>query len=335
MRQGLKLILLFIISQLIVSCTARRLIPEGKYIVHKNTVELKEKKEGFSRSDLAAFVGGQQTNKSFLGVRFPLWVYYQTDDKVDKKFWRWINEKVGSPPVYFEDGIAETASNQMTRYLDNVGYFNSTVESEVDFKKFKAEVVYKVETTNPYRINNFEYDISDSMLTQWIEPIKANTPIKAGNIYNVYRLDEERSRITDYLKNNGFYKFSRDFIYYEVDSSLNNHSMNIKMLIDSIETDQGEKAHQRYFINKVVVFPNFKPALLNKPITDSSRLEVLVGRNQEPHEIRFYSVEDMRIRPQTFGQIIQLHNGEPFSVRKLKQTYRGLGNFRVFFYHND
>ncbi len=88
---------------------------------------------------------GQQTNKSFLGVRFPLWVYYQTDDKVDKKFWRWINEKVGSPPVYFEDGIAESASNQMARYLDNVGYFNSTVESEVDFKKFKAEIVYKVE----------------------------------------------------------------------------------------------------------------------------------------------------------------------------------------------
>lgn len=329
MRQGLKLILLFIISQLIVSCTARRLIPEGKYIVHKNTVELKEKKEGFSRSDLAAFVG-QQTNKSFLGVRFPLWVYYQTDDKVDKKFWRWINEKVGSPPVYFEDGIAESASNQMARYLDNVGYFNSSVESRVDFKKFKAEIVYKVITTDPYRINNFGYGISDSVLSQWIEPIKTNTPIKAGNIYNVYRLDEERSRITDYLKNNGFYKFSRDFIYYEVDSSLNNHTMNIKMLIDSIETDQGEKAHQRYFINKVVVFPNFKPALLNKPITDSSRLEVLVGRNQEPHEIKFYSVGDMRIRPQTFGQIIQLHNGEPFSVRKLKQTYRGLGNFRVF-----
>lgn len=329
MSQGLKLILLFIISQLIVSCSARRLIPEGNYIVHKNTVELNEKKEGFSRSDLAAFVG-QRPNKSFLGVRFPLWVYYQTDDKIDKKFWRWINEKVGSPPVYFEEGTAEAAANQMSRYLNNVGYFNSTVVSEVEIKKFKVEVVYKVKTTTPYRLNDFDYAISDSLLTKWIAPIKDNTPIKSGNIYNVYRLDEERSRITDYLKNNGFYNFSRDFIYYEVDSSLNSYSMNVKMLIDSIGTDQEKKAHQRYFINKVTVFPNFKPALANEQPTDSSRLEVLTVKNSKPHELYFYSVGDMRIRPQTFGQIIQLHNGEPFSMRKLKQTYRGLGNFRVF-----
>ncbi len=262
MRQGLKLILLFIISQLIVSCTARRLIPEGKYIVHKNSIDLKEKKEGFTRSDLAAFVG-QRPNKSFLGVRFPLWVYYQTDDKIDKKFWRWINEKLGSPPVYFEEGTAESASNQMKKYLNNVGYFNSSVVSDVSFEKFKAEVVYKIETTVPYRINAFEYAISDSALAMWVEPRKTNSPVKVGNVYNVYRLDEERGRITDYLKNNGFYNFSRDFIYFEVDSSLSNHTMNVKMLIDSIETDQEKKAHQRYFINKVAVFPNFKPSLVD------------------------------------------------------------------------
>ncbi|MBZ0242246.1 MAG: hypothetical protein K8F24_03440, partial [Bacteroidales bacterium] len=139
MSQGLKLILLLIISQLIVSCTARRLIPEGNYIVHKNTVELNAKKEGFSRSDLAAFVG-QRPNKSFLGVRFPLWVYYQTNNKTDKKFWKWINEKVGSPPVYYEEGTAEAAANQMTRYLNNVGYFNSKVVSQAKIVRFKAEV---------------------------------------------------------------------------------------------------------------------------------------------------------------------------------------------------
>ncbi|MDY0076928.1 MAG: BamA/TamA family outer membrane protein [Bacteroidales bacterium] len=329
MSQGLKLILLIIISQLIVSCTARRLIPDGSYLVHKNTVELKEKKEGFSRSDLAAFVG-QRPNKSFLGVRFPLWVYYQTNDKTDKKFWKWINEKVGSPPVYFEEGAAEAAANQMTRYLNNVGYFNSTVVSEAKIIKYKAEVIYKVETTTPYRINEFEYAVADSALAAWIEVPKASTPIKTGTIYNVYQLDEERGRITDYLKNNGFYNFSRDFVFYEVDSIFGNYTMNVKMRIDSINTDQGQKAHQRYFINKVTVFPNFKPALINDPITDSSKLDVFAGRNREQHELYFYSVGDMRMRPQTFGQIIQLHNGEPFSMRKLKQTYRGLGNFRIF-----
>lgn len=329
MSQGLKLILLLIISQLIVSCSARRLIPEGRYIVHKNTVELNEKKEGFSRSDLAGFVG-QRHNKSFLGVRFPLWVYYQTEHKTDKKFWKWINEKIGSPPVYYDEGLSESAANQMSRYLNNVGYFNTSVISNVKLKKFKAKVTYKVQASTPYRIDKLDYDVSDTVLAEWIEPLKAGAAIKSGSIYNVYQLDEERGRITDFLKNNGFYSFSRDYIYYEVDSSFNNRTMNVRMLVDSVETDGIKQAHQRYFINKVSVFPNFRPTHSAEAITDSSRLEVFTGKNRPPHELYFYSVGDMRIRPQTFSQIIQLHNNEPFSLRKLKQTYRGLGSFRVF-----
>jgi len=329
MSRGLKILLLFFVGQLVLSCTARRLIPEGKYIVHKNTVELSKKKEGFTRSDLSSFVG-QRPNKNFLGVRFPLWVYYMTEKNTDRKLWRWVNEKVGNPPVYLDKDLCESAASQMTRYLDNVGYFNSTVIPEVHYKKFKAEVVYKVQTTAPYRLNEFQYAVSDSSLAEWLAPKRIGSEVKEGDIYNVYILDEERNRLTDYLKNNGFYTFSRDYIFYEVDSSLMSQSMNVKLIIDSVKNDGKAQAHQRYFINKVSVFPNFKPALVNSPIKDSSKLEVIVGREKKLHELNFYSVGDPRIRPQTFSQIVQLHNGEPFSLRKLKQTYRGLGNHRIF-----
>lgn len=327
-RAGLFLIFVLLVQ----ACSTRRLVPDGKYLVNKNRIEIENpsnEKISFTKSDLAAF-SGQRTNKLLLGTRFSLWVHYKTIKKTDRKFWKWINEKIGKPPIYLDNSLTQSGADQMGRYLRNLGYFNSEINTSANTSKFRAEVIYTINPRQPYTIRNFEYAIEDSTLAKLVKPLKLQTELTEGANYNAYKMDEERDRITDYLKNSGFYAFSRDYIYFEVDSNFKKQILDVRLLIDSLKTEQGKVAHKIYLINKVSVYPNFIPAQANQPLTDSIKLDLKAGRSRKPYSMHFYSVGDPRIRPQTFGQIVQLHEKDPFSLKKLKQTYRGLGNFRIF-----
>ncbi|HOI32186.1 MAG TPA: hypothetical protein PLC47_05425, partial [Bacteroidales bacterium] len=327
-RLGLFLIIVLVVQ----ACSTRRLVPEGKYLVNKNRIVIENptnQKLSFSKSDLTAF-SGQRANKQLLGTRFPLWVHYKTISKTDRKFWKWINEKIGKPPIYLDNSLSQAGSDQMGRYLRNLGYFNAEISTKANTSRFKAEVIYTLNPRQPYTIRNFEYAISDTSLANRVRPLQLQSELAPGANYNAYKMDEERDKITDYLKNNGFYAFSRDYIYFEVDSNFKQQVLDVKLLIDSLQTEQGKEAHKIYLINKVTVYPNFVPAQAGQPITDSIKLEFKAGKDRKPYNMHFYSVGNARIRPQTFGQIVQLHEKDPFSLKKLKQTYRGLGNFRIF-----
>jgi hypothetical protein len=93
MKSIFKIILFLFAVVLIQSCSTRRLVPEGQYLVTKNVVDIQNEtneKTTFTKSDLAAFAG-QPTNNQIVGTRFSLWVYYKTIQKTDRKFWKWIN----------------------------------------------------------------------------------------------------------------------------------------------------------------------------------------------------------------------------------------------------
>lgn len=314
------------------SCTAKRFVPEGKYLVHRNNFEIEtDAKVNFSKSDLAVF-NGQRSNKSFLGTRFQLWAYYVTEKHTEKRLYKWLNETVGVAPVYADQLLTTNATTQMKGYLNNIGYFNSQVTGSVIKRKYKAEIVYTVKPSRPYIITKIGGKIQDSALAAYVDRIKPASRIKNGMVYNVYELDEERDRITDYLKNNGYYFFSRDYIFFEVDSNQRNYSMHLDMRIDNLPpADSGKtRPHQRYHLNKVRVFPAYNPMFALPYYVDSSTMEVLIGKDKTAHELNFYSVGDPRIRPQTFGQVIQLHNGEAFNAKKVRQTYRSLSNFSLY-----
>ena len=137
MKLVFKFVLFLMVTLLVQSCSTRRLVPDGKYLVTKNVVEIQHKKDEkttFTKSDLAAFAG-QRSNKQIFGTRFPLWVYYKTIKKTDRKFWKWINEHVGKEPIYYEKSLSNTGADQMERYLRNLGYFNADVKSSAKIKR--------------------------------------------------------------------------------------------------------------------------------------------------------------------------------------------------------
>lgn len=319
------------------SCSGTRYIPENKLLLHKNKVQIKAEKTSFSKSDLSILIS-QKRNNSFLGTRFRLWTFYVTENKTDKKVWKWVHNVVGNPPVYFDENQSSTSTQQMTQYLQNVGYFNSKVSYKpINRKNRTTRVIYNVEPMEPHRLSDIQYNIADTSLAVYVDAIKSETLLKKDAIYNAYILDNERDRITTHLKNNGYYYFTKDYILFEADSNTQAKKIKINLIIENrksagfrFDTTFAGKPHQRYFIRRVGIFPTHNPFSLNTLPFDTTFIDIKSESKKEKSRLYFYSNGDMRIKPGTFSQVVQIYENEAFNLSKLRQTYKGLTNLKIY-----
>lgn len=330
-KRFVHIILLTLTVFLFSSCGIKRFIPEGQHFLHENKVEIKDKKVEFKKSDVSPYIA-QKTHKVSFPTRFPTWLYYVTEKKTDKSFWRWVNENLTRKPEYYDAESARNSARQIAQYLDNRGYFHSKVTNSVRFKKHKAYVTYTIQPSTPYRINKINYQIEDTALMRSVMRIERRFPAKVNDIYNAYTLDEQRVMITDYLRNVGYYYFTRDYITFEVDSSFNNHTLEITMKIANVKDRNSNtyRPHKRYTINKINIYPNYMPMLANTPPTDSATLTYSTGFRNIPNTLNFYFHEKPRIRPSTFSQVIQIFKGRPYRQRQVELTYSALSTLKVF-----
>ncbi len=299
-------------------------MPEGKYLVKKNTVVIEEKNTEISKSSLSSYIA-LKPYKSPLQNKIPTWIYYRAERKPDSKLWKWTNKTFGREPVYYDKSEASRSAEQMMRYLDNIGYFGSKVTHTMTHRRKKATVKYTVTPTQPYRINKIDYIIDDSVMRRFVMRDEEDFLLHEGDIYDLYALKEQRENITERLRNSGYYFFKRDNIHYEVDSNFMNHTLSIAMHISP-----NELSHNRYRINSISIYPNYSIFKMNDRPTDSIILTTEVGRRKLPNTLRFYYFEKPRVKPQNLTRSIQILEGMPYNLRSVTNTYLGLGNFRLF-----
>ncbi len=320
----LHIIILLFMAVAMSSCNINRFVPEGKYLVKKNNIVIEEKKTKISKSGLSSYITLKPYKDAFQ-TNIPTWFYYKSEQRPDSKIWAWMNKTFGKTPVYYDVKDANNSSTQMMRYLDNVGYFHSKVKHTVKTRRKKATVTYHVYPTKPYHVNKFNYVINDSLVKSYIMRDSAKFEPKEGEIYNAYFLDDQREIITERMKNSGYFFFSRDDIYFEVDSNFMNHSMEVTMRLK-----ENKLSNKKYYIRDISVYPNFSVFRMGEKPTDSVKLAVEVGMRKRKNVWDFYYFGKPEVTPQTFRQSIHIIEGLPYNLRSITSTYRALGNFKLF-----
>lgn len=307
------------------SCSINRFIPEGKSLVQSNKIVFENKKKTeISKSGLSHYITLKPYKKTFQ-TKLPNWIYYKSEQKPNSKTWKWLNEKFGREPIYYDPTDANNSANQMMRYIDNVGYFHSKVTHTVRERGKRAKITYHVYPTEPYKVNNIEYVINDSLIRSYIMRDSTKFEVEEGDIYNAYTLDRIRETITERMKNSGYFYFSRDDIFFEVDSNFMNHSLAIIMKLKD-----NKLSYKKYYINKISIYPDYSVFRSQERPTDSVTLVQEVGTRKRINHLNFYYFNDPQVKPQSFLRSIQILEDFPYNQRSVTNTYRALGNFRLF-----
>jgi len=334
-----------VITLIITSCGVTHSLKPGEYLLIKNKIKFSVKNPGISTDELYS-VARPKPNQKFLGIARVKTTLYQlgTKGKQESKFRTWLRDKAGERPTLFDSAACINSADEMELYLNKVGYFYSDVSFDTrHHKKKKVDVIYLVSPSVPYLLKSVEYTIDDSVIRQFILKSKTENKIVVGSVYNAFALDNERDRITDILQNNGYYYFSRDFVYFEIDSAGGNHNMNLKVkikpnLVASVEEPWKiiAQPHLRYFIRDVYIRPNFDPLAPPGIQTDTLKFAWYIEPGKKKPDGDYYIIHKKKdnIHPRTIVQSVFIKPGDPFRKIDIGKTRSRVTELGIFGYSN-
>ncbi|MCK4676798.1 MAG: BamA/TamA family outer membrane protein [Bacteroidales bacterium] len=324
-----------LIALILIGCGPSKELTQPGYLLNKNKITTDNKE--VSAKVLENYLQ-QQPNKRFLGlVRMNIWIYKQAGRGEDRKYKKWFREKLGKEPVMLDSTLADNACNDMKLYLDNIGYFNSAVTRQITYKKKKAKVNFFVTSGEPSRYNQISYSIEDDTLAKFIMDEKKNSLIKPGDLYNVYTLNKERDRVTTDMRNQGYFYFSKNFINYTIDSTLQSHSMdlvmtvqNIQQPVEGIPDSVSYENHKRYLINNIFINTDFgtvsKGAVLYDTIVYYPRKMI----DTDSSEWYYFLYKDIiRIKPSVLSQSMYFKSGDLYRIRDVQESIKKLSGYQI------
>lgn len=233
------------------ACSATKFVPDRSYLLDR--VKIKSADKSLNTAYLESYIRQKPNSRWFSLFKVPLGTYALSGRDTT----RWINrtlQHIGERPVIFDTLQARLSCDDLRTALQNMGYMNAVVGLETRVKSKRLKAIYTLYPGEPFRIGTVNYDIQDSVIARMPHLTDAQRQgLKPGMQFTVDRLDAERKRITTLLLDSGYYRFHKDFIQYEADSTRGNRLVDItlQLLKYRVTAESPETLHPRYTIRDV------------------------------------------------------------------------------------
>ena len=170
----------------------------------------------------------------------------------------WLKYKYGEKPIVFDSVLMKKSNEQVKNYLKKKGYYFSSVQSTVKYKK-EASVSYTVYTGPLFKIDSIYFDFKNknytSELNEFIKSYikKEKEHPFIGKPFDSFYLDELRSRIAKRMRDNGYYGFTSSSVSYKADTNLRNNSVTLGIKISDriISKEDGNIVSSEYRVYRV------------------------------------------------------------------------------------
>jgi len=294
------------------SCSVKKYLNENQYLLRKTKVANAESALQYELSELMK----QKVRKKLIGIDLPLTgLYLHLDRKKNNWYNRTLKNLTGVHPLFLDSTLTYESAAQMFDYLVNKGYFRPRVEYRVYFRKFKASTYYYIYAGKRMKIDQVNYYIPDRKIDSLVSLHRSQSFIRSGDFYDSENLTAERERIAKVLNDYGYFKFSKYFIYYEVDtSSIREEKVNINLFINN---PGDTSAHKLYIFNRI----NFNP---NYNIFDTLNKDTLKIKDY------YFLGKDYYVRPEIILSRLEFRPGDAFNMSKVKESIINYNDLEIY-----
>lgn len=339
---------------LLYACSTTKKVPEGEYLLTKNTLGFEDKKEFFDE-ELKDYIQQKPNKKQFLFMPLSLLLYNMADTKYDTILNEYMtypsemrNQKLrdslflkynmkssvgksllfdrllhnwGTPPVILDQTRSEKSAESIKKRLTYRGYWDAdvTYKHTLDSASKKASVNYSIKHNDPTRIKDYFYNIPDQGIKGYYNYNLNRSLIRSGQILDQTVLEREVTRITDLMREFGFYRFnaSNDEVYFVADSLKSRKQVPLTLEIhkDSLDTPY-----------KISTFGNIDVAIIDEPGDYPKNT-----KKDSLRRIRFHTMND-KYKLSSIWRAIIPDNKKVFDQTKLDVTKRNLlamNNFSI------
>ncbi len=248
---------------------------------------------------------------------FGLWVWNYMEPKKDSGFKHWFYNKFAKEPVLISTVQPDLRIQVINDILENNGYFGAQTDYELIYNKRnrqKARIKYHVEIPQAYTLDTIEWPEPISSITQFIDSISTETTLQSGDRYCLDSLSYERNRISETLRNNGYYYFRTEYLEYQADTTLSPGKVVLRM---SLSKGIPAQALKPYRVGQVTV-----------ELHRADRTGTLDSLLYPNMKVRYY--KPIKLRKQLLPENITLTPGDIYSVQKQNAIQTKLGRLGIF-----
>lgn len=327
---------------LVTGCNTTRHVKEGEHLLRANNIKLRTPDGMSNKKEVKANLEGltvQKPNSRWAGL-FPVKLYlfnlrYEKYKKDSAKI-----KGVEKPVIYDSSTIRKTLIN-MKGYLFHKGYFYADVQDTTRYSGKKAYVTYDINAGPNYLINKVHFDGDNPEVLMVLAFALKDTRLKKNKEFEYVMLDEERIRLTNVLRNAGYYYFSNDNISFVLDtmnkqyledienpfenafnfvsqqSDKKKPTLDIKIII---RKGNEPKSYTRYGIGTVRVFPDYRSIA---DIRDTNMIEKTV-------ESTLFKYHKYHVHEDVLYKHILMRTGRYYKQDDYDKTISRLNELGVF-----
>ncbi len=250
----------------------------------------------------------------------------ERDLRARRNFNAWI-KRTGEAPTIVDEAKTEKSKNNLRKYYFSKGWFDSTVDYEIQRDSNKrAKVKYTVTKNDPYPLDSLKIFISSPVVDSIYRKNRSASLLKKGEQYDEENFSAERSRINTLMRNSGIYHFGQDYINFEIDTIGTNKKVNTELYIQDriIRNDDSTRLEpfKIYKIKDVNIFTDYRFENRSKPISDTTTFQ---GYN-------LYSIDKLKFKPKALTDAIFIDKDSVYRDVDRTRTSRYLNELQMFRY---
>ncbi len=311
------------------ACSITKHLPEGE-VLYRGIKEIKIENKDKSSNGENAWTEAEAAlacapNNAILGsssLKFPLpvglWMYNKYVN-AEGKFGKWMFNRFAAKPVLMTAVNPELRAQIARNILHDYGYFNGTVDYEVIPLKSprRAKINYYVDFKNAYKLDSIAYLGFPAQIDSFIQEDWNNRLVRRGKHFNVIQLDAERQRISNLLRDKGYYYFRSDFITFRADTLITPGAVHLQIIPKSGIPKEGL---EQWRIGRVAFnLSNYKYSR-RAPVDSLMYKDMMV----------YYTGKRPPVRPSVLYRRIRFHSGELYSQQVQSKSQDKLNRLGVF-----
>ena len=202
---------------LLTACSTTRVLQPGEARLASNDIVIEGGQHGLSTADLSQYIK-QQPNSYFIFGWNPFLNVYNWQDSTGRGL-SGIWKKIGVAPVVFNPSLVKSSCSNIENHLEYLGWYDSSVTSEVDVTDRLARVKYLVRPGHRYQIDSICFELPAGEV--FAEEFAADSPgpgVKVGDFLSEKSLEEESARGAAYYRNLGYYDISKSNYSFVADT---------------------------------------------------------------------------------------------------------------------
>ncbi len=225
--------------------------------------------------------------------------------------------KMGEPPVAFDSSLANKTQRFMKYHLSSKGFFEGSVTTSIDSSHKKVKVTYTIHEGAEFIIEELFTKVEDGSVDSLLRAHVKDTKLKAGKRYDEADLTEERTRISKLMKENGYFDYAPELLYFNIDTTGTTARIKLQTVLLN---PPGKDRQYVYKIDSVRFYTN-------EDILDKK------GRMEDTtyyDNVNYVYNEHLVFNKKIANRKLLIHPGDVYKQSAIDQTQKNLSGLDLF-----